>query len=68
MDGYGKLFLLLLAIALILVGTSGRGREAFAALMGKTVKAPATQTVPSSNPTNLSPKAGESDLNFGNIG
>jgi hypothetical protein len=40
MDGYGKLFLLLLAIGAIWIGTSGRGRVALAILMNKQSSSP----------------------------
>jgi hypothetical protein len=48
MKGYGQLFLLLLSISLILLATSGRGRDIWAILT-----APETGIPTSPNPTDI---------------
>lgn len=68
MDGYGKIFLLLAAIGLILLATSGKGRQIFQVLTGK---ASVSQSVPQKNPTDLrdpSNRLGETDLRTNPIG
>lgn len=57
-NGYGKIFLLLTAIGLILLATSGRGRAVWQALTGNfsLSGSPASQPFRESNPTDLRPK------------
>lgn len=64
-DGYGKLLLLLLAIGLILLAMTPKGRQIIGVLTGSGTSSSPGQTIPSPNPTDL----GKTDLKGnGNIG
>ena len=56
-DGYGKLLILLLAITLILLAMTQKGRQIVGVLTGAVTSSPG-QTIPSPNPTDL----GKTDL------